>query len=169
MICPNYSVFRSQFATTTTRAADGYEVWNAGLIRTHSFDDGIAGIYSSEANQQFPISLTVNGYAADAVASTDEYDWYVSQRTDVAASQYLAVTAYPNLAGSTYSGSIRLSLTAFAIAELDLDDGTELDGADLVKRVLSRVYVYVQRRSDDSIQYVELYEATKTAPAYIIS
>lgn len=92
--------------------------------------------------------------AADAMAGVDEYNWYVSQRTDVVARQHLTVAQVAN-----HSGTLQFNITANASEMIEgLTVSTVLD--ELQMHLLYRnVWIYCQRISDDAIQQIELLTA----------
>ena len=106
------------------------------------------------------MTLTVNAGAADAVDGVDEFDWYVSQRTDDPDLQYLALAtpaAYP----LSYSGSLTMIHTALAESEFNIATGQALTPSQLAL-LFKHVSVYVQRRSDKAIQWASALRAQVT-------
>lgn len=166
MICHDYEQFRDVFATSTTRDATGRKVWPASELVSSA---GSATVYVTGGNGNlvhgavgsvqesvgngatFPWMFTVNGEAADSVFGTDEYDWFLSQRTDDVTKQYLSLTRddaeyEDDTTPTTQSGRVQLSLTSLGSSTF----GTTLTPAQLA-RLFDHVYVYAQRRSDDAI------------------
>lgn len=141
---------------------DGYEEWpgprsaeagrSSNLVRANGFDDGITGypVWFSEAAL---IDLTVNALAADAVSGVDEYDWYLSQRTDDPSKQFLQINQVPG-----FSGSVQVAGTSLATSELELTPGLPLN-PDKMAEMWRHSYVYCRRRSDGAIQWLDLHRA----------
>lgn len=174
MIVSSYAAFRSTFADVgAITAFDGFLEWpGAALLRASGFTgtlqvqpyvggpwisfDGVA-FPTAQAFPDFPIVVTCNAGASDATYGVDEYDWYVSQRTDVEASQYLTV-GRNDLPGSTSrSGSIVIGVDATNRARLLPDHvGASYTDAELTL-LLKHVHVYVRRRSDGAYQWTKLY------------
>lgn len=129
---------------------DGKEQWPIANVRA----GGFTGLDIPRPIITAPIDITCNAGATDAADGTT-YNWYVSQRTPDANAWMWAVSQ-PD---ATKSGSIRLSLTAYALLELGSSAATALN-ADQQIRALRKVFVYVQRASDRAIQFAELYTAS---------
>jgi hypothetical protein len=174
MILSTYAAFRTAFADTGAPVAhDGFLEWpGEALLRTGGFDGTLAIDISSvwvafngiafPINQtfpSFPITLTCNAGASDTVYGTDEYDWYVSQRTDTAANQYLTVGRDDTPSSSiSRSGSITLDYDPTNVARLLPDhSGASFTSSEL-PLLLRHVHVYVRRRSDGAFQWTKLYE-----------
>lgn len=151
MILPTYSAFRTVFAVDpTVLDAAGAPLWTAALLRIGAFA-ALTGIPRPVAT--FPISVTCNGGAADGGAA---FDWYLSQRTDVVASQYLLLTQLD----ATHSGSVIIGLTAMAYTTLGISLVTQAVNEDQSTRLFRDVTLYCQRRSDNSIQLAQLLPTT---------
>ena len=100
--------------------------------------------------------MTCNALANDAVPGADEFDWYLSQRTDAAAFQLLTISVYNPGGGNTASGTVTLFRTALSITEIGpVTAQTPQRAEDLFRHT----YLYVRRRSDRSIQWVDLQKA----------
>jgi len=170
MICASYSDFRHRFADTTDRAADGLEVWPAEQVFASGFVS-IVGIYASDSNQLFPHTLSVNALTSDSVKGTDEYEWYLSQRTDDSEGQFLSLTKYdPNPTAQSFSGSAVFDLTALGTDEFEPDDDGNVSGVDNIKRLYRNVHLYVKRKSDGAILWVNLFPYVRdVAPIFVIS
>ncbi len=141
-------------------ARDGYEEWpglfagqagRTNLVRANGFAGGFSGIPGSAVGQNFLVS--VNGQAPDAVAGVDEYDWYLSQRTDDPAKQWLSCATAHFLGANTYSGTVLIATTALANAELGL--GLTLTVEQQIE-VFRFCHLYCRRRPDGAIQWVDL-------------
>ncbi len=151
MILPSYTTFRAWFATGSTLAPDGLEVWPVAKVRSGGFTGGFSGI--AKPITAFPITVSCNAQAADGGAA---FHWYLSQRTDDPTRQYLSITQL----SATQSGSVVLALTALAVSALGLAGATaDVTEGDLI-RILKHCDLYVQRVSDDAIQHVLLLQAT---------
>lgn len=145
-ILGTYGQFRAVFATSALLANDGYRIWPVANVNQAGFT-GLTKPSSAGFNP-FPMTLHATGsLVADSVFGTDQYDWYVSQRTDDPARQMLSITQYPPTT-STYSGSIVIDVTSLATSTFGT--GTE----DAMVGILRHVDIYVQRRSDDLIQHL---------------
>ncbi len=146
-------------------APDGYEEWpgyfagqagRTNLVRANGFSGGFGSVPSSI----FPgvnTNFTVNAFAADAVAGVDEYDWFLSQRTEDAAKKWLAITSYPGLLPNTYSGSVAIDMSAQAFTELGLSSNPL--SVDQIIEIFRFCYLYCRRRSDGAIQGIDLLKA----------
>lgn len=146
MIIENYSVFRFVANPGGAIGTDGFTEFDQTNMRANGFDGGIA-VSSTSA---FPIVLSCNSQAADAVATIDEYDWYVSQKTSVAVDKPFTVSR-KDTAPNTHSGRIELDLAAWSSVEFP-------DPFDLstVRVLFFAVDVYCIRRSDNVIQRLDL-------------
>lgn len=149
MIVHTYSAFRATFGFAgDPLAADGHKVWRPGLLR----DAGFTG-FVTPTIVAYPFALTCNAEAADAVLGVHEYDWYLSQRTDVAADQCLTIEHDV----PAKSGRVRLNIVGPQVARIL----PGLSGADLLtassqRLIFKHVHLYVHRRSDDAYQWIRL-------------
>ena len=157
MIVNNYSTFREVFATASTHDVAGYRTWPSANVGAAGFNSGMPMV---KPVKSFPIHATCNGLATDTVFGVDEYDWYLSQRTDDATKQYLSIVQIEGDATSTYSGTVTISLTSLAVSALGLADSTSTVSIDNLIRVFKHVDLYVRRRSDALIQHMLLLEKT---------
>lgn len=155
MIIENFTTFRWMFATSKVSfdAASGYETWPTAKLRSGGFT-GLA-LQMTGIEQGFPLRCTANNVTADANPLISEYDWYVSQRTDDPAQRYLAIAS-----PSGFSGTIEITPTALGAARFP---GTS--EASLM-HLFRRCQVYVQRRSDQAIQWADLYAFHTGVPGY---
>jgi hypothetical protein len=102
MILSTYDLFRATFATTTDRDVAGWEEWPTTNV-----------VYASEVGFHLALPtalnttqiISVNALANDAVAHVDEFDFYLSQRTDDPAAQLLSIQR-SDIAPNTRSGTI---------------------------------------------------------------
>lgn len=142
------------------RGNDDLPEWPLSNVRANSFDGGIVGMPAPYTG--LVITLVANGTAgsptADAAAGTDEYHWYLSQRTDEPARQLWSATPYVDGTSSTYSGAILIGPTALNASLYDLS----IDSEDLAA-VLRHVHLYCLRISDGAIQGLDLYRAAQGA------
>lgn len=129
----------------------------SNLVRANGFDQGIQ-ITSGLPYGGGTIVCTVNGEAADASPGVDEYDWYLSQRTDDADKQFLTIINKPMVGMSTYSGTVQLTHTVAAENSVGADFGasTGMVTSDHRKRLLNFCHLYCRRRSDGAIQWLDL-------------
>lgn len=136
-------------ATIQPIDADGLETWPVQNVLHAPPMRGIPRYHNLGAT----MFVTVNNYAADVVAGVNEYDWHVSQRTDMASDQHLLVSQKPDLGGNSFSGAIFISLNSTT----DFPTGT-LDEMtpDALKRIAKHVVIYAQRRSDKAIFWADL-------------
>lgn len=153
MIVYNWSTFRNVFAIFPYEYdVSGIEIWPVDYVRINGFTEITLPVVPSAPDEMFPLIITANDGAFDAVPFVDEYDWYVSQRTDDLAKQYLSVQRH-DFAEGTKSGSIQIGDTALADDELGGIDASP--SAAQLQRLFNRVTIYCQRRSDKSIQLVQ--------------
>ena len=139
---------------------DGYEEFpgpfgHTNLVRSGGFSGGFTGIPQPWTG--FVFSVTCNATTADAVPGTDEYHWYLSQRTDNPAKQYVSVVPYANpfVPGNTYSGTIKIDDTALAASEL----GISLPVTPTqISEVFKHCDLYCIRVADGAIQWANLLE-----------
>lgn len=147
MIIPTYSMFRNMFATSSTVAPDGYFVWPVANVNVSAFTGLTKPRYPGFPT--FPVELFATGVvAADAVRNTDDYHWYISQRTDDPAKQYLVATNPTPSPTQSFSGTLRISMTSL---------GSTLFPTANEERTLGlfrHVDIYVKRISDGKIQHV---------------
>lgn len=140
----------------------GFEVWPVALMRAGgpAFDDGISG-FNTVPYVNATLTLTAETGGSDAVYNTDEYDWYLSQRTDTPGIQYLSIIKGADTAGPvSHSEEVQLAPTAFAATKFGftLGDGLPLD-PNIVRMLFNHCDLYVRRISDGAIQRVDLLEA----------
>lgn len=164
MIYPQYTHFRLGFALGGAAIAnDGMPEWPATYVRLAASGFGDTG--STFLGTPTPYSgtamlISCNASATDAVPGVDEYDWYLSQRTDVPASQYLE-TFPRTFLGNTYSGSIRIVHTSLAESAFGFTPTTV--NPSHIPLLFRNCHLYVQRRSDNAIQWLDLLRAQTAA------
>jgi len=160
MIFTRYQDFRPGFALVGAALdLDGFPVWPYAKLNTGGFSGSLA--FTSIMASGIPFSATCNSFAADSVAGVDEYDWYVSQRTDTSANQYFTVGAH----SANHSGSITLDVVD-ANVKLLIPALSALNYADMraalkndayLKLIFRDVAFYVQRRSDKAYQWATIW------------
>lgn len=147
MIVQRYSDFRGLFALDgASAAADGLEEWPVANLRSGGFTGLVTPTITS-----FPLTITCNGGAIDGGAA---FDWYLSQRTDDPARQYLTITH----TRPTKSGTVTIDINEDRVAALLPDvSGPALFEAGNLGLLMKNVALYVQRRSDKAYQWIKLY------------
>lgn len=150
MIVPSYGAFRGIFAAAgAVVAADGHLTFpGTAKLRTGGFTGLVTPTITA-----YPISITCNAGAADAVAGVHEYDWWLSQRTSTAAVQPLLITH----ADPTKSGTVSININAGPIGVLlpGLSGAGLLTDAALAT-IFRNVHLYVSRRSDRAYQWIRM-------------
>lgn len=147
MIVQRYQDFRAAFALAGAAISlDGFETWPTAKLRAAGFSS-----LATPTITAYPIALTCNAGAADTVPNTHEYDWYLSQRSDVVGGQYFAIS----MPDPSKSGSVSIALQAGNVAKLL----PGLSGADLLTTsslalLFKSVALYVSRRSDKAYQWI---------------
>ncbi len=129
---------------------DGLESWPVDLVRGLGFDGGI--VRTVEGSSPSLFTLSVNGGVDDSVPLVDEYDWYLSQRTEILSKQYLIISQALNKSGSVNLVATTLAQETFLLAPL-----TDLT-AEQTALLLKFAHLYVKRRSDGAIQWIDLLE-----------
>jgi len=147
VIFTRYQDFRAGFALVgAPLVADGFPEWPYSELRAGGFANSVS--FNDVDLYTTPLTVTCNAGASDAVPGVDEFDWFVSMRTDVIANQYFAVGAVANKSGS-------ITLTAvLANTETLLPGVTDYRGDDALRLLFRDVAIYVQRRSDKSYQWI---------------
>ena len=149
--------------------ADGMERWPVAKVRASGFTSGIVGINGIPPASAgvFPFLLSCNGFAHDEIYGTDQFDWCVIQRTDTTASRYLRIERYDEPPTNTFSGTIIVFATPLAQKELGFTKGagyiagsstvfdSVLLSADQTLAMMRNVHVYVQRKADRAIQWID--------------
>ncbi len=156
MILPNYTSFRAVFSVTGTPDVSGYEAWPSAKVRSGGFVNTVTGLPSAIIPSSFLFAPTCNGHATDAVPGVDDYDIYVSQRSDIIAEQYWTVFPYIPVSDTMWrSGSLGMIRSDLGFAKYP-DPLTE----DSLIALYKHVTIYWKRRSDGAIQVSDL---TKSA------
>lgn len=157
-ILTTYAQFRATFATSATIGTDGFLVWPGAEV------EPVTGLMMEPEITSFPHLIQVDD-TQDPSPGVDRYDWYVSQRTDDPAKQYLTVARNDSLP-QTYSGQVVIGLTALAVSLLfDPDDppvpsvafDPPLTPAQILA-LFTDVDVYVQDKATNAIQHLKLLE-----------
>jgi hypothetical protein len=130
VILLRYADFRSAFAP-------GAKVRASGFGDSISFDLPIAS---------WPVVITCNGGAPDATSGVDDYDWYLSQRTDDPDSQYFFMTSEFGT-----SGTVTLHLND------DVNVGKLCPG---VANPIDDESLYCRRKSDGAIDLCKMLART---------
>lgn len=144
MIIPTWSQFRAAFAVPLAPIAnDGLPEWPAanvdqpGFVNSITFEDPIS----------FPWFIEVDP-GPDAVSGVDQFDWWLSQRSDVVSHQYWQLQRNDDLPVVTNSGRIKLVPTALAISLYP-------DGFDIAAQLVlfKNLDLYALRKADGLIQH----------------
>lgn len=151
-VIATWPFFRAHFATSASTDADGMPTWPIAEVRSGGFTGGFTGI--GRPIQSFPLTVSCNGGLSD-IADSTTFAWYLSQRTDDAAAQYMSITHAAGI-----SGTITIALTAKCVTDLGLSGVTDSLTEDQLVRILNDAHLYVQRAADDAIQWVDLLEYT---------
>jgi len=130
---------------------DGLETWPTQSLRINGFNNTLAGVRKPGV-AGIPMVVTANNYQADAVFNADEYDWYLSQRSDLAANQAFTIVQRPNVGFVSFSGTVHIALLFAKFGKL----GNERFSPSDIIRFFKHTHLYVQRRSDKAIQWVDL-------------
>jgi len=125
------------------------------LVRANGFT-GLPEALDGIPYEGDPYEISVNSGAADAVLGTDEYDWYLSQRTDDVFRQWFTLTQKASNGSQSFSSTVTLEHTALATAETGVTSSSIT--VDAFIRLLRHLHLYVRRRSDGAIQWVHLYD-----------
>ena len=134
---------------------DGVERWPIALVRSGGMG-AITGVPTPFI--LVPFTCTVNASAPDAAPWTDEYDWYLSRRTDDPTKQLLNMIPKPVSGGNTYSGSVMIGESTLAMSEIGFSGITDFT-PDKVPALMKYCHLYCRRRSDGAIQWIDLLRA----------
>ena len=145
------AVVPSAIVDVSVRTQSGFEYWPAHLVNQ---PQQIAGL---EIDKPFAglINVTANASANDAIPAVDEFDWYLRQRTDEPTKQIFHVTQLPAAPGQSRSGSIVLSLTAYALQEYPTL-GTATPAYAEIAAALRSVTLFVREVATGQIRVVDL-------------
>lgn len=173
MIYPTYSAFRLGFNPVGAPDVTGQPVWPLDQVRVPPFNAGfklynaIFGYPQETTLTAIPFVLSINSMADDASLGFDEYDWYVSQRTDDHSAQYIAPSQLSGKSGSllvsvnTISGT---SLSGNITKLLSTAVYTDLVSADSLSKIFKYCTAYVQERATGSIQLYRFDHELLTVP-----
>lgn len=148
MVIPTYAAFRAIFALGGASEDNDGLLEFPGIAKLRS--GGFTGLATPTIGA-FPFTVTCNGGVSD---SGFAFDWYLSQRTDMPANQYLTCVQLDN----THSGSVVIDTVDANVAKLlpGVDPSDYTDAANIAL-ILKNCHLYVQRRSDDAYQWIKLY------------
>ncbi len=146
VIISDYSTFRMLANPGGSFASDGLPEFDPSKMRANGFDDGI-----EVAAVSFPLAISCNGGIPDTSFDVDEYDWYVSQRTNVEENRPFVVSRSDTF-DTSYSGTILLEQSVWCADEYP--DPFDLESS--VQTLFFGVDIYVIRRSDGAIQRLDL-------------
>ena len=162
-IWPNYTTFRHRFSTSgTIDPITGYEEWPLAEVGSGGFTT--FNVPRPMATAAFTVTCNGAGSsvigADDAVLGVDEYNWWVSLRSDVAAEQIVTVAQYSAAKSGTLQFGVNQTLARALLNSTTFTSATNLE-TDLVRQLLYRnVWIYVQRVSDDAVQVIDLLRAS---------
>ena len=133
---------------------------DTNLVRAGGFDGGITGTPTPFANATF--YPTANSEAADGAPDVDEYDWYLSQKTDDPAKQWLSIDRHVVLVGgvpdgNSYSGTVDIFVTAQGVSELGIGGSVTMEQTI---QLFTHANLYCRRISDGAIQWLDLLNET---------
>ena len=162
MIIPQYVQFRSIFGLFAPPDVTGYATWPSALLRADGFNQYLI-TQPMPAVDAIPtnngILIVVNGTlaapVADAVSGVDEFDWYLSQRTDATSLQNWSLTQYTDGSPNTYSGAVVLKKVS----------GTSSSPPTLEEQfsLCRHCYLYVRERvSPSGASPIQLVDLTRT-------
>ncbi len=149
MVIAFYSAFRSIFAVTGAPTADDGMLEFPGTSKLRT--GGFTGLETPTITT-FPFDVTCNAGAVDGGAA---FDWYLSQRTDMPASQYLTCKQLDGTKSGTVTIDTVDANVALLLPGVDPSDYTDDDNLAMI---LKHCHLYVQRRSDDAYQWIKLYD-----------
>lgn len=147
MILGTYLAMRHAFAPGAAPDVTGYPTWP-------SAPHALAITGNVRPLTSLPLGLTVNGGELDP-GGVEQFDWYVSQRTDDPSRQFLRLTPL-----SGRSGTMVVTATDYGAAELGLaPGGIGQITLPQVLRLFRHVDVYVRRRADGATGYLSILDA----------
>lgn len=129
---------------------------HTNLMRAAGFDAGFTGIpHPAPGGVGASFDVSCNAGAVDAVPGVDEYHWYLSQRTDDPARQYLSVSRLPcpTYTPDTRSGSVRIRFTTLANTDFGVVTSTT---PETLCELFKHTHLYCLRVSDGAIQWVDV-------------
>lgn len=151
-ILTSYNSLRVLANPGGTIAPDGLPEWPAVSMRAGGFDAGL----DVSPTDSFPILVTCNALAADAVDDVDDFDWFVWQGAEGGGP--FVVSPPSGLGTHSYSGTISLSLSSWAAAEYP-------DPFDVstIEVLFFGVDILVRRRSDGAMQRIDIQAVIRDA------
>lgn len=114
----------------------------------------------------FPLSLTCNAGAVDAVTGAHDYDWFVSQRREegryptlgsLSLTTWAAQALTVSMPDRTKSGTISITTSAAVAVLLPGLSGSGLLTTGAFTTLFRHVHVYCRRRSDGAVQWARMY------------
>jgi hypothetical protein len=149
LILNSYVSMRAVFATSATLAADGHLVFPEDEIAEQAWS--LSGATRYTATFSFPKRVQMWPVGGVAVETGQDHHAYLSQRSDVAANQWLSLGEY-----NTVTDVWNLTLTTVAVNALGLASKESVLSEPNLRRILKNVYLYTQRISDNSIRVADL-------------
>lgn len=149
MILPSYTSMRAVFATSATLGNDGHPVFPEAEHTEQAFS--LSGSTKYTASFAFPKRVQMWAVGATAVDTGEDHHAYLSQRSDVAANQWLNIAEY-----NTTTDAWTLTLTDEAVDALGLGSKESVISEGNLRRILKGAYLYTQRISDDSVRVCDL-------------
>ncbi len=140
---------RAVFATSATLANDGHPVFPEAEHTNQDFS--LSGATKYTASFAFPKRVQMWAVGGTLVDSGEDHHAYLSQRSDVAANQWLTLSEY-----NTTTDIWTLTLTDECTEALGLASKESVLSEGNLRRILKGVYLYTQRISDDSIRVCDL-------------
>ncbi len=157
MVLLTFPGFRAAFSPSGNDG-DGYPTWPVDKVRITGFNAGLTGIPRPITAFSTGLVISCNGVAVDGGAA---FDWYLSQRTDDPARQYLAMRQHTD----TRSGTVLLTTTATGRAAVGMALPNSPINEDQATRLFKDVTLYVRRVSDGAIQLVQFLPYTLASAA----
>jgi len=148
VIVSSYSAFRAVFGAGEPPDASGYERWPVERVLGPEGEQGFA--LAKPASLDVVATLSVNEQKADDFQGVDEFDWYLSQRTDESEEQLFVLERF-DLDEATRSGTVRLTPTPLMTAMFALDKQQPTPTTEQAEQIFKYVAVYARRRSNGAI------------------
>ena len=146
MILATWSQFRAVFMPGAPIGIDGVEEWDPSMVDQPGFVNDL--VFADPIT--FPWEIEVDP-GPDAVPGVDEFDFFLSQRSDDPAKQYWEVqrndAGFP---GITNSGRIKLARTSLSTS---LYPTVTAQSTAALITLFKDLDLYVYRRSDGLIQH----------------
>ncbi len=148
MVLLTFPGFRAAFSPSGVDG-DGYPTWPIDKVRITGFNAGFTGIPRPVTTFSTGLVISCNGQASDGGAA---FDWYLSQRTDDPARQYLAMRQRTD----AQSGTVLLTTTPTGRAAVGMAMANSPINEDQATRLFRDVTLYVRRVPDGAIQLVQV-------------